>query len=448
MSSLPATARPAPDADVPRAGRPVRGSRSAACALAAWALLVAVAIAWGRMLAAGGGALFLDAPPLHGSFRPRAGLWTLPAIAAAGAVVLLAPRFAATAPWRRVLLAGFAGAAVWAVALALADGPGRLTAPLTTRYDYRHDLPRVEPPGRFLETYTADLPDFAVHVRGHPPGMMLVLWSLDRAGLSGAGWAAALVIGAGASAVPAVLVAAREVAGEARARSAAPYLAAAPMAIWVATSADALFLGVGAWSATLIILATGRRGRRAGGLALAGGLLFGAALFLTYGAALLAAIVLAVAAARQRAGPLTVAAGGALAVAIAFWAAGFSWPEGLLATRRSYLQGAGGERPYGYFLLANIAAFGLALGPAAAAALGRLRDRPVWLLAGAALAAVALADLSGMSKGEVERIWLPFAPWVLVATSALPRRGLAQRRWLALQVAAALLIQVLVLTSW
>jgi hypothetical protein len=42
------------------------------------------------------------------------------------------------------------------------------------------------------------------------------------------------------------------------------------------------------------------------------------------------------------------------------------------------------------------------------------------LLAGAAVAAVVVADLSGLSKGEVERIWLPFAPWVTTAAAALP----------------------------
>jgi hypothetical protein len=43
-------------------------------------------------------------------------------------------------------------------------------------------------------------------------------------------------------------------------------------------------------------------------------------------------------------------------------------------------------------------------------ALFRLRDRQLWLLVGAALTAVLLADVSGLSKAEVERIWLPFAP--------------------------------------
>ena len=50
-------------------------------------------------------------------------------------------------------------------------------------------------------------------------------------------------------------------------------------------------------------------------------------------------------------------------------------------------------------------------------AAARARRSGCW--SAAALAAVAVADLSGLSKGEVERIWLPFVPWVLLATAAL-----------------------------
>ena len=51
-----------------------------------------------------------------------------------------------------------------------------------------------------------------------------------------------------------------------------------------------------------------------------------------------------------------------------------------------------------------------------------------------------------MSKAEVERIWLPFVPWLLVATALLPARW--RRVGLALQVALALLAQHLLYTSW
>jgi hypothetical protein len=67
----------------------------------------------------------------------------------------------------------------------------------------------------------------------------------------------------------------------------------------------------------------------------------------------------------------------------------------------------------------------------------------------AGMAAVAVAELSDLSKGEVERIWMPFALWTLTATAALPidRRG-NRRVWLAVQLAVALLLETLLNSSW
>ncbi|NED80649.1 hypothetical protein G3I76_11215 [Streptomyces sp. SID11233] len=62
----------------------------------------------------------------------------------------------------------------------------------------------------------------------------------------------------------------------------------------------------------------------------------------------------------------------------------------------------------------------------------------------AALVALLAADLSGMSKAETERIWLPFALWLLPAAAFLPR----PRLWLTAQAALALLLNHLLLTSW
>jgi hypothetical protein len=62
----------------------------------------------------------------------------------------------------------------------------------------------------------------------------------------------------------------------------------------------------------------------------------------------------------------------------------------------------------------------------------------------AALLALLVADLSGMSKAETERIWLPFAMWLLPACALLPR----PRAWLAAQTVLALLINHLLFTGW
>ncbi len=67
------------------------------------------------------------------------------------------------------------------------------------------------------------------------------------------------------------------------------------------------------------------------------------------------------------------------------------------------------------------------------------------LVAGAA-AAVVTADLSRMSKAEVERIWLPFVPWLLLSTALLPERW--RRPGLALQLVVALVVQHLLYTTW
>jgi hypothetical protein len=54
--------------------------------------------------------------------------------------------------------------------------------------------------------------------------------------------------------------------------------------------------------------------------------------------------------------------------------------------------------------------------------------------------------ISGMSKGEVERIWLPFTVWLLPAGAALSA-GRASR-WLGLQAAIAIVVAATVRTSW
>jgi methylthioxylose transferase len=79
-------------------------------------------------------------------------------------------------------------------------------------------------------------------------------------------------------------------------------------------------------------------------------------------------------------------------------------------------------------------------------ALGRVRTlvtddaaRAVTVLVVGAAATVVAADLSLMSKAEVERIWLPFMPWLLLGCALLPRHW--RRPGLALQAVAALLMQ-------
>ena len=153
---------------------------------------------------------------------------------------------------------------------------------------------------------------------------------------------------------------------------------------------------------------------------------------------------MAIAVGRRRPAAVAWAAAGVAVVLAAFLALRFNWFDGLAATREQYLAGVSRRRPYTEFLVISLAAFALAAGPAAVAGLGQLRDRGVWLLAGGTLLALAAADLSGMSKGETERIWLHLVPWLLVATAALTRT----RAWLAVQIGLALLLQLAVRSPW
>jgi len=79
-----------------------------------------------------------------------------------------------------------------------------------------------------------------------------------------------------------------------------------------------------------------------------------------------------------------------------------------------------------------------------AAALRRRSGFHLLLLA--MLTAIACADLSMLSKAEVERIWLPFTIWLTAAPALLPVRS--HRVWLAINAAGALLVNTVMVTNW
>jgi len=246
------------------------------------------------------------------------------------------------------------------------------------------------------------------------------------------------------------------------ARAVLPFLVLLPGAVWIGASGDGVFTGVVA--AGLALLAA-----RHPAAPLTGGLLLGFALYLSYGFVLVGLLAIAVLALRPgRFLPaLLTAAAGVAAVVAAFTLAGFWWWDGYQLVVVRYYQGWAAERPYVYWVWANLAAMllsaGLVTGPALrrtiAAALPARRgetDSAVaggWLRAAAqpaillplmAAVAIVAADLSGLSKAEVERIWLPFVVWLLVATAHLPAR--THRWWLAGQAATALAVNHLLLT--
>ncbi len=455
--------RPEPAAAETRAGRTAVGW---------WAAVVVVGLAWGTAWVAGAG-VALRAAPLMGHWRWHAGPGLVAPLLVGGTLVAAGPAMAGRAPWRAVPWGAGVAAAGWAAALAAADGWHRLTEPLTTRHEYEPFAAGISDLGAFLAGFTDALRSYPVHVQGHPPGPVALAWALDRVGLGGAGWLAALALAGWGGAVAAALVAARAVAGERAARRAAPALALLPAAVWAGTSLDALFAGLTATASALAIVAVARGSAH---LAAAAGLAAGAALLCTYGAAVMLLVPVAVGAVLAAVGGRRPRAAGAAGgepaphrsarpVALVAWAAGgvaamlgiaaaagFWWPAGVAATGAAYWGGVGGRRPAAYLtLVGNPAALALATGPAVAAGLGvavaRVRSRARAagrhaLLPAAALGAVLVADLSQMSRGETERIWLPFVPWLALAAPG-ERRG-----WLAAQVAVALVLQAVLDSPW
>ena len=71
---------------------------------------------------------------------------------------------------------------------------------------------------------------------------------------------------------------------------------------------------------------------------------------------------------------------------------------------------------------------------------------PLAVLATAALAGILVASLTGLSKAEVERIWLPFTLWIVPVAAFMSDRW--RRPLLLSQVVLAVLLQTLLLTRW
>ncbi|MFE9244810.1 hypothetical protein [Nocardiopsis sp. NPDC006938] len=432
-------------------------------------LLFAAAAVVGTLIQNAHGVLYVAWPPLYASWLPHVGPGTVPALLLAAVVVLQGPAAARALPWRPLVWSVWGSSVLWTTALALVDGWRRgITDRLLSPHEYLASVDRFQDVGAALSTFTRHIlvgqPDnWPTHVAGHPPGAVLTFVALDRVGLGGGAWAGVWCVVVGASASAAVLVALRALGAEETARRAAPFVVLVPAAVWVGVSADGYFAAVTAWGLALLAVAASPRARTPRLAALAAGVLLGWSVYLSYGLVLIGFLAVAVLLCARNARPLTYALAGALAVAAAFTAAGFWWWEGYQLLVERYYQGVAAVRPYGYWVWANLATVCVTAGLAAVAGARRalalvpgtvrgLRRAPsrddatVALLVTAALCAVAAATLSGMSKGETERIWLPFVLWLVPAAALLPGRH--RRAWLAVQAVTALLVNHLLLTGW
>lgn len=406
---------------------------------------------------------FSDAAPIFGWWNAHVGWGTVPAILIGAAAVVWGHSVAQRLSWRALTLTTWATSFAWAFALAMIDGWQRgFAGRLTAKHEYLRQVPTITDIPEALRTFSSRILDFQpnswiTHVSGHPPGALLTFVWLDRIGLGGGAWAALWCVLIGSSAAAAVIVAVRALGDEATARLAAPFVAVAPTAIWIAVSADGYYAGVAAWGIALLALAVRGTVRRPWLAATGAGLLLGWGIFLNYGLALMAlpavAVLLCAPDWRAAVKALMPAVLAALAVVAVFAIAGFWWFDGYTLVQQRYWQGIANNRPFQYWVWANLASVVCAVGLGTVAGIGRAFDLAairrrsgLHLLVLGALAAIVFADVSMLSKAETERIWLPFEVWLPAAGALLPAAG--RRWWLGLNVIGAVALNHLILTNW
>ena len=424
--------------------------------LALAGLVVLATIVTGTAIRQTVGGLGTATPPFVIVYEPEATLgWALVALLVVLAAARAAPRLAqATAIGRAgwlglvtvlTLTTGLAlnavrhGTSGWSEIFLL--GPG---GSFEAKNEYLPGLPALSyGRGFFLDRFAELVPSLPVNVAGHPPALMLLI---DALGLTTANRLAALCIAATVltPAVTYAIARALELTEE-RARLAATLAALSPMLLLLGiTSADAVFMIVGAFAA--LLLADRRTGVRAVGcLALAIAAFFSWAL-LAIGA--WAAIVALVREGWRTALVLAASCGIAVLVFNGLLTLAFGYdPVGTLrATEAYYRNSAASVRPYKFWLFGSPAAFAALLGlPMAGGLLVAARRG---LPAGVALGSViAIASVAGFTKAETERIWLPFVPLACVAAAEVLRP--AQVRWIApLLLAQGFVVALLFQTIW
>lgn len=419
-----------------------------------WAVLVGAGLALTALAVELGAAVGVAGAPFTGSYRLSIGLPSLLAPAVAGGVLLAVHRGRhITLPWRGLLAAGYLAAFGWAAGLALVDGVDGLTHAVDATGGYRSDLPRIgSDPAGFLRQYVEEAPALSVESRQHPPGPVLLLWAFGQLGLRSPVLVGLLILAIGCLSVPLVAVAVRSLSSEAAARSLVPVLALAPYAVWLAVSLDAVPLTLCA--AALAAGVVGSEPRRSPWWAAGAGLLLGTGALFSYSVAWLGTSILVVYFVRRR--PLlNVVSGGVSLVPLGLaQLAGFVWLDGLTAAQADFSIRIGPHRSWLLWIFLDLLLVLIAAGPAVVAAARKARRASGWPFEVGAALAVVFAVGSGLSRGEVERSFLPFFPWLLVAAVA-PERGRDPRSvapapllLIGTGAGSAVVIEAVLRTSW
>jgi hypothetical protein len=422
-----------------------------------WAALAAagvvvVAGVWIRDTASGLGA---PHPPFLMHLLPAVDPLVLVSVAVLGAAVWAAPVLVARvrSGW------AFAGSIyLMSLALGLAlnlarvgtdgwwkvfaiDGPHRSAE---GRFEYLTGLPQLHNGiGYYLSHFGALFNGLPTHVKGNAPGPLVALHLL---GIGNPGALAALCIGLGAFTAPLAYDLGRAVGGsEQRARIAGALTAFAPsMLLFGVTSADYAYAAFGLVVGCLLV-------RRSTRTLIGGSIALALASFFSW---LLLAIPFWVALVVLRRDGWRRAVVVAVAVVVG-WALfngllaalfGYDPFSALSATHHVYTTGFSTHRPYSFWVFGSPAAWALMLGlPLAWLALRALSDGETTAIALWAL--ILVASVLGFTKGETERIWLPFVPLACVAAAAVipPRRLRLLLGALAFQ---ALAVELLFFTVW
>jgi hypothetical protein len=351
--------------------------------------------------------------------------------------------------WRRLLLVSYGAALAWSLALAVVDGGNGLAFPIANGNEYLRDLPAVGSPATFVRHFVGNAGHFTVATRTHPPAPVLLLWLLRRLGVTRPSTIGVVVTALGCATVPAVAVAMRSLCGETAARRLLPALVLAPYAVWVAVSMDGVTAALCAVSIALGVLASepGRTPR----WALGSGVALGVAALFSYAVGWLAATLLVVCFLRRRATTIAMIGAGALLPVALARIAGFVWPDGLTAAQADWSLRVGPHRSWLLWAVLDVVVLVVACGPHVVTAARRVRRTPGWPFLVGAGVGVVFAIGSGLARGEVERSFLPFFPWLLVPVTGRDDDGEPAKPsllLLALGAAAAVVIESVLRSAW
>jgi hypothetical protein len=418
---------------------------------ATWLLLVAAGFGLTALAKSMDLRVGVPGAPFTGEWRVKLEVGTVLAPAVAVAVLTgVRAGVAERLGWWRLLAVSYAAALAWSLALAVVDGGNGLAYPIANPNEYLHDVAAVgDAPGRFVHDFVANAPHYSVATRTHPPAPVLLLWALRRLGLTRPSLIGLVVTALGCVTVPAVAVAMRSLCGERAARRLLPVLVLAPYAVWVAVSMDGVTMALVAVFVALGVVAS--EPGRSWWWALGSGLVLGVAALFSYSVGWLAAIPLIVCFVRRRAKTIAFVGFGALLPVAAFRALGFVWPDGLTAAQADWSIRVGPHRAWLLWAALDVVVLVIACGPHVVTAAHRIRRTPGWPFVAGAAIGVGFAIGSGLSRGEVERSWLPFFPWLLVPVTGTDADGEPARPsllLLAMGAAAAVVIESVLRSAW